>query len=792
MRARSELRGRWRGWLALALLIGLAGGLVLACIAGSRRADSAYRRFLAATNASDLAMYAAPVDFNEVRHLPQVAEAATTDYVALSTDSLLGRDAAATPTTQTLVAPSASPDGGFIHLDRPKVISGRRPDPARAEEVAVNPSVAHKLGLHVGSTIAVGSYGADQLDEVLGNSGSVPRGPQLRLKVVGIEVIGGELAPRDRLGAIHLTPAFLSAYADQIAVVPGLTVKLRHGQADLPAFKAAVVGLAGGQPIEIASASHDGALAQRGIHVEAQALRLFALLAGLASLLVAYQALSRLTYSESDDYPALKAIGMARGQLWAATMIRSAGIALIASVVAVAGAVAASPALPFGRARLAEPSLGIAFDAFVLPVGAAILVVLVLLAATGPAWRAATAGPEAALPVVRVGRLGHALTRLGASPAAVTGVRMATDPGNGRRAVPVRAAVIGSACSLAALVLAFSFGASLDRLFNTPRLYGWNWDAVYGNPYGGDIADQGKALAHDKEVAGFSPVAFGEVEVDGLRTTGMAFDTVQGDVLPPVLEGRAPSQTNEIVLGKLELDSTGRKVGDMVTVVVGDRSLRMRIVGRAVLPAIGRSEVGGLGEGALLSPQGLQELAPETPSNLLAVRFATSVDHRAQLVAARDALGGASVEATAEQAPVEVADYGRVNRMPLALAGVLALIAAAMLAHALGTTVARRRRELAILKTLGFVRGQVRSTVAWQATTMIVVALAIGVPVGLVAGHNVWRLFAEGLGILPEPALPLMAVAIIIPAAVLTANVIAAVPGRTAARSHPAAVLRSQ
>ncbi|HEX8771314.1 MAG TPA: FtsX-like permease family protein, partial [Acidimicrobiales bacterium] len=498
---------------------------------------------------------------------------------------------------------------------------------------------------------------------------------------------------------------------------------------------------------------------------------------------------------DADAHQTLKAIGMTRGQLWTAVMIRTGAIALVATAIAVAGAVAASAAFPFGRGRLAEPTLGIAFDPVILLTGAGIIVVMLLLLAAGPAWRAAkvhSVDRNAGIELTGRGRLSDAFALLGASPAAVIGVRMATQPGQRRHAVPVRAAIVGAGCSLAALTLAFSFGAGLDRLFTTPHLYGWNWDAIYGNPYGDDIADQAPVLATRPEVNGFSTVAFTEVEVNGRRTAAVAFDPIKGDLVPPVVEGRAPRQADEIVLGKTDLAASGRRIGQTVTVAVGDERRQMRIVGRGVLPAIGRSEVGGLGDGVLLSAAGLGELAPDIPSNLLVVRFAAGTEPRARLATVRDALGGANVNATAEQLPVELADYDRIDRTPMVLAALLAVIATATLAHALVATVSRRRRELAILKTLGFVQGQVRSTVAWQATTMVTVALVAGLPIGLIAGRWVWRVFAEGLGTVSDPVTPWTALALTIAAAVLVTNFIAAIPGRRAARTQPAAVLRSE
>src|SRR5204863_356333 len=49
-----ELSTRWRSWAGLALLAGLAGGVVLAAAAGARRTDTAYPRFLQASRASDV------------------------------------------------------------------------------------------------------------------------------------------------------------------------------------------------------------------------------------------------------------------------------------------------------------------------------------------------------------------------------------------------------------------------------------------------------------------------------------------------------------------------------------------------------------------------------------------------------------------------------------------------------------------------------------------------------------------------------------------------------------------
>jgi putative ABC transport system permease protein len=137
-------------------------------------------------------------------------------------------------------------------------------------------------------------------------------------------------------------------------------------------------------------------------------------------------------------------------------------------------------------------------------------------------------------------------------------------------------------------------------------------------------------------------------------------------------------------------------------------------------------------------------------------------------------------------------NFGRVQNFPLYLAILVALMAAATLAHVLVTSIRRRRRDLAILKTIGFQRGQLTWTVAWQATTLSLLALAIGIPLGVVVGRWLWTAFSDQLGILPSPAVPIAAVLLTVPATLLLANLIAYLPGRAAGRVQAATILRTE
>ena len=142
--------------------------------------------------------------------------------------------------------------------------------------------------------------------------------------------------------------------------------------------------------------------------------------------------------------------------------------------------------------------------------------------------------------------------------------------------------------------------------------------------------------------------------------------------------------------------------------------------------------------------------------------------------------------------PTDILNYSRVQATPIALAAVLGLLAAGAIANVLLSSVRRRRRDFAILATLGFARRQVLAAVAWQATALVVLALVVGLPAGIALGRWIWTVFASGLGIVPDPQVPVVALLAAIPIALVLANGIAAPSGWLARRSAPATVLRTE
>jgi ABC-type antimicrobial peptide transport system permease subunit len=193
---------------------------------------------------------------------------------------------------------------------------------------------------------------------------------------------------------------------------------------------------------------------------------------------------------------------------------------------------------------------------------------------------------------------------------------------------------------------------------------------------------------------------------------------------------------------------------------------------------------------------GLRRLLPPPlaapPLDTLLVRFRPGAGGPAALnaFAARAARLGAFV-VQGPATPTDVVNFGRVQSLPLLLGMALSLLALVTIVHLLLTSVRRRRRDFAVLRSIGLTRGQVRSAVGWQAGTLTAVALGVGIPAGIVCGRVAWRLFAGQLGIEPVVVLPVILV-LVVPAALVLAVAVAAVPGESAARTRPAEILRSE
>ncbi|MDX6334657.1 MAG: putative transport system permease protein [Streptosporangiaceae bacterium] len=827
---RASVRGCWRPALAVALVGGLLGAVALAAVAGARRTSSAYDRYLASVNASDVLVstpgrlpgVSAGQLIRLISGLPGITSSAA--FLGLNAEPVFhGRvdDSYLTNGLNGSVG-SLRAGGEFFGQDRMTVLAGQLPPPGSATEIVLTPGIARRFGARVGGRV---SYALRRMD-----AAGQP---------------AGKMVVRTyRVAAIADDPPVLVDDSDQVetgVLPPGATrqllpeygyaavgLRLVSGPAGIPALQDHLAALARrleqkvrrgtGQQLpplsfDVSRADVIRGQVQQAIRPQAVALTIFGVIAALAMIVLTGQGFSQLVSRSARDISVARVLGATRAQ--AALAASLPGIIALTGgmVLAVAGAVALSPLAPVGPVRRFDPARGVQADGVVLGAGAAVLAVslLGLLAIMVARTARPSAGPAGGRPSA----IARAAASAGLPVSAVVGTRNALEPGSGARPVPVRSALLGSVAAVTAVVCVVVFGTSLDGLISHPVRYGRAWDVLiqaeggYGSFAPGSIS---RLLAGQPSVAGWSEFAFTQLRVGGKVTPVLGLRRQLGSVEPPVTSGRPIAGNHQIALGTVTLRELGKKIGDTVTVGAGSSARPFIIAGTVTLPSFGQQGADhvSLGRGAMLSEAALlaatgtsatQRPDPQIPLPLpsaVAIRLApgTTAAQRERLVnqivsANPDTTPGGTQQLTRSMAAA-VVNAAQMGRQQLALALSLAAAAVVSLALTVLASVRRRRHELALLKALGMTRGQVRAITAWQTTLTLLIALAAGLPLGIVAGRWAWRSFAASLGVVPVTVIPLLVLAAGSAALIAAANSLALVPAALAARTPPGTTLHTE
>jgi putative ABC transport system permease protein len=369
----------------------------------------------------------------------------------------------------------------------------------------------------------------------------------------------------------------------------------------------------------------------------------------------------------------------------------------------------------------------------------------------------------------------------------------------------VRSALVGMVVAVAAVAAAVTFGANLLRLVDTPRLYGQDWDVALDLQFSTITPRQFDGLA--ARVPGITGWTFGFHGTLGIGTAVVpAIGLAAGHgplVTPTLLAGHAPRSPQQIVLGTSVLRQIGLHVGESVPVTASGRQRHVQIVGSAVFPYFGEGDFTptDVGQGAETTAALLAAQANPVGNgggyNFVLVRFAPGSTVAADIADFERVTGSfcATVEQSTcvviDQRPNAVTDYALIDGTPEVLAGILAVLALAVLAQFVVASARQRRHDFAIMKVLGLLRRQLTAVSAWQVTTLAGLALLVGLPLGVAGGRWAWDLFAANVGLSPGAITP-MPLLWMIPVTLAAANAIALRPGQLIARLSPAAVLRAE
>ena len=806
---RSDLGRRWRSWLVLVVLTGVVAGVTVAAVAGWSRTHSAMDRFVE-FNRPVNGYAAGRIDRAALADIDGVEAVEGGDYFLLVPVDEEGRSH---PEQLGQVSPFSSDEPeSFVSFNRPIIVSGRLADPSEELEVMVDEEMADLYDLSAGDSLTMQGYGFDQIDQLFENIGSLPpTGPTFELTVTGIlrspqDVVSNQKVPEVvYLGSaeVRLGPAFDAAHRNED--VPSLGALFGDGGAEgstgheirvdfsRTTRQEATEAIRELDPEAFVDFSGNDATrarreAERAIGLQATMLLALGALVGLGGAVLVAQGLRRQLELDRASQRSLAALGATRGGALGVAAVKG-GLFASASVAVAAGvAIALSPLTPVGHARRAEIDPGLSVDLRALAAGSLVLSFLLVGFILAVAWQ--ESGAARRRDRRSRGRsvgLASRAAQAGLPLPLVTGIRAARlGAGGGTVAVTVLVAAVG-------IVGALGFTASEHRLATRPDLWGWTFDAVVGDGNDPMVAERAEAtLAGSELVESYAVrVALESVMVSANgRSTEVDTTAIldqRGSIEPRLLEGEPPRRADEVALGGATARGLGLSVGDELELNAGDGPRRLTLTGLVVMHLGFNAD--RIGEGALLAPEGIERLGADLEPSFVLIDYADGVDPDEAYAALRADWGNTVLRPIRA---VDVEQLHAVRMLPVWFSGLVGVVAVITLAFVLGLTIRRRRHDLALLRTLGFDSRQLRWTVRAQALTLVLPGVLVGAGLGVIAGRGVWTLTAQSMGAPVVPVVPAAATLAVVVGAGALAWAVSAVPGRLAARAHPATILRTE
>jgi hypothetical protein len=667
-------------------------------------------------------------------------------------------------------------------FSRPLLVHGRLPDPTRADEVLVNRAAAARFHFHVGQRVTLVSS-TDLGAFYTAAHTPISGGPTVPATIVGIGDSAMDQAFFPDEPSFSPSSGFLARFPE-VPRAPNLVVRLRPGT-DVAGFKAEVAAALGLQDVPVRDLGEDRKRIVHGTDLEHTGLLLFAGAVLVAALVLVGQALTRTVDAVAEPVPTLRALGFTNRSLVGGAVLPFVITAVVSTLVAVASAVAFSSRFPVGLAGRLDPDRGVHGDWVVLVPGAALVALLVLVGAGWGALRSIR--PAARVREMTAGSGPVRWMRSTAPLPVAIGMRLALEKGRGDRALPVRPALAGAVAGVLGVVGALGLVRGIDDAIARPDRAGQVWDAdVFPTEehHGPALIDE---LRQEPDAAAISEMDRVPLDVEGMGLPVYTLRPVRGSLSFVVVSGRAPLRSGEALVAPASAKALGKHIGDHLR-VGGPDGLDLQIVGTVLLPQTPHSS---FDQGVWAISEDVAKVDdrdPDLVDTQLVVRARPGVESAAFLSHLQDVYG----DVEPADLPQDVRFLGNVRTLPRALALFLAVLAVAALGHALVLAVSRRRHDFAVLRVLGFRPAQNGACIAWQATTVAVVGLVLGLPLGVVAGRLSWRWVADATPLLYVPPVAVAAVVLVVPTWLVVANVIALVPARRAAHLRTADVLRSE
>jgi hypothetical protein len=767
-RLRCVLRTRWVSVVIVTATVGIVSAVVVAVAAGAHRTATAPDRYTSSSGTSFDGLvtqeHGGPPRTRELAALSTVESASSFTFVF---GGLV--DPTAGDPLDALVF-SGSYDPLAVQL-----VSGRDANSTVEHEFVATRSFVDLAGAELGDVFDLVTLTQEQADAE-GFLVSDPQGPQLTIELVGI--VDGPVQLDDPTPIAMVSPALLDRPDLGIALTM-VAVDLRP-EFDLSELRSELEGLPDSVGLQLEPGRPISDDVRRAVQIQARGLWLLAGATGLAAVIVLGQLITRQVRPTPSERQRLTAIGFTRAQVVGVAAAHALVPIVVGSFLGAGLAIIPSSAFPFGFVRVVEPDPGTRVDAGVLSGTAVTIIVVLSLWVIASLTMTPSTGRS-----IHPSPLVEALATRTAGATAATGVRCAfTRSDRDRGSVP--GTLVGLALTVAMVVGAATFGTSLARLVREPFRYGTNYDVALGDNGGRGLPPEMlDRLDADPDVTSLMVYTITNARIGDTVVPMLGMDVIRGDGTPTLIDGRLPAGADEIVLGRATARDVDAAVGDDVTLAGRTGTHEFRVTGLVVMPGFGSTD--GMGDGGLVTETALAQIDDIAQPTIAATRLGIE---QAPVIASL--VGATASEPVEPFVPSAIVNIERVRFIPFALAGVLAVLMSLTLGHVMMTSVLNRRRDHAVFRSLGAGRRWVALVVHWHATAFTMLAVVLGIPVGVVAGRLIFNVFARNMGVVDDAAIPAATISVGSILLVGLANVVASISVRQAARIGPAQLLRAE
>lgn len=763
-KATADLRAYRLQSVLIVLIVACATAALSLALTVQRSTNAPFARVFAQTHAAHVVLFASSVaDLEAIGHWPGVTERTAVEPTVWDQRLVVGED------KYEIGFYGASPTPPPV--GRPRVTDGRwlRADGLR--ETVLDRGFANDLGIRVGQTVSL-----------LTATGTT------QLQVVGLAVSADWGAYPDWTpGLGYVLPQTLPLIQpDRSQRSSRIALRLADPAASqafiaraVAAYPAANIGSVDWHDVQ-SNLAFD-------THLNVVLLGAFSLIALLAAGFVIANVIGGRVLAQGRDIGLLKAIGCTPAQVAALFLAENLVLGLAGGVVGIAAGLALAPLL-LTRSAAALHTTALPSRDPLLALGTLLgVLALIALFTLLPAWRGGRLGTVRAItggighPSARPSRVARLAARLRLPVVVLLGAKDAF-------ARPLRAWLTVAALVLTVVCAVVALGgeASIRALLARPS----TGSHVDLEVHPGNLS----ADATTRILAGFPAVraVLTSRDVDGTipgNDVDVQGRAVGGDVTafrPAILQGRWIAAPNEAVTGQGFLDFYGYKIGDSVRMLVDGKPLTLKLVGRIL-------EADNNGRVVTFGLDTLRQVAPTAQPDDYVLSLAPHAN--------KAALKTELVRASRNQFDVTVvssakfrADTNQASAIFVGLAGLLILVGLANLLATVLLGVRERIRDLGTLKAVGCTPRQVVESVVAGAALLALIALALGLPLGLLAARALFDYLGHVTGFGPELGVrpPWAWLRALVPAMLFLAALGAALPARAASRVQAAQILRSE